>query len=528
MDHQNSPSSSSQHNSTGNNLDHIIKAFDQANPQNSFSSPGQHSSDASILNFVDIISDFTTLEFLSKHFSGSHIDKINIESFLDLLLLEFFLRNPNFANDLEETETFRAELRELLRHNLSRINTELLSLDALETFTKKKGLYDFVFDLATEAHNIIKSKKNPQPVGQEPDTTSQLLDTKKAELVVYENKLREYERSLIERENQLKGIIQGEYERLLKSFDESYVNKVNNIQKRLLTHEKSTKTKIKQFETHVKEIKAHGGHDDKSQYKISSLEKSNEFLMHKLHELEKKVLTEQESKQNLAEKNKKLLNKVAVLEKSLKEFQGSGSLSLPEGGEQDSTPRQQAVAKSGVIEFSVAEINEERGRSASPAEEEEKESENSSSNILLKKKPGTKTTSSTIKKKTTTAKAAPTSEFKVLLNVVHSLIVCLKSTLPVFMQGSNEKKESEETIPVDLGEVFYPSFDHLIGNLTELLPIIGKQYDSKTVASLVEVYYKLINFFFKFKIQKRFETITAENRLLSEQDIQNSADKSNF
>jgi len=105
------------------------------------------------------------------------------------------------------------------------------------------------------------------------------------------------------------------------------------------------------------------------------------------------------------------------------------------------------------------------------------------------------------------------------------LIVCLKSTLPVFMQDGGDKKNEEEKIPVDLGEVFYPSFDHLVGNLTELLPIIGKQYDSKYVASIVEVYYKLINFFFKFKIQRRFENITAENRLLSEYEIQNSSDK---
>jgi len=538
MDH-NSPSSPSQRNSLGTNLDHIIKGFDQGNPQNSFSSPGQHSSDASILNFVDIISDFNTLEFLSKHFPGCHVDKINIESFLDVLLLEFFLRNPTFANDLEDTEAFRGELRELLRHSLVRNHSEMLSLDALEACTKKKGLYDFVYDSATEAHGISKSKKIAQ---SNPEAYDALLEAKRVELVAYESRLKEYERSLLERENQMKMIIQAEYERLLKSFDESHGSKVNNIQKRLLTHEKSTKLKIKQFEIHVKEIKAHsvrtsgsGMTDDKSQYKISSLEKSNEFLMHKIHEIEKRLLTEQESRQNLGQKNQRLTNKIALLEKSLKDSQGS--ISLVEGETEVLQVSKSENKVPGVIEFSTAEINEDnfeegkqRGRSASAEEEEGVEN---NGNILLKKKKGvlkkTKDDISPIgggvKKKTTTVKAAPTSEFKVLLNVVHSLIVCLKSTLPVFMQDGGDKKNEEEKIPVDLGEVFYPSFDHLVGNLTELLPIIGKQYDSKYVASIVEVYYKLINFFFKFKIQRRFENITAENRLLSEYEIQNSSDK---
>jgi len=214
-----------------------------------------------------------------------------------------------------------------------------------------------------------------------------------------------------------------------------------------------------------------------------------------------------------------------------------GSISLVEGETEVLQVSKSENKVPGVIEFSTAEINEDnfeegkqRGRSASAEEEEGVEN---NGNILLKKKKGvlkkTKDDISPIgggvKKKTTTVKAAPTSEFKVLLNVVHSLIVCLKSTLPVFMQDGGDKKNEEEKIPVDLGEVFYPSFDHLVGNLTELLPIIGKQYDSKYVASIVEVYYKLINFFFKFKIQRRFENITAENRLLSEYEIQNSSDK---
>ena len=546
--------------------------------QTSYFSPTQRFPDSTPLTFQDIISDEETLEFLYKHFSGMNPENLDIESFLDVLLQEFFLRNPSLASTIEDIDSFRKELRELLRSRLTTNDEEVVSLNALEVNTKKKGLYDFVFNLAMEAEGEIKAKKNVkinEAIVEELSIVTQMLDQKKEELAAYERRLREYEESLIDREERMKESIHNEYRNLLKSFDDTYKEKFNGLQKKFLVHEKNTKTKIKQYESQIKEMKSFtaslSGAEEKLKYKLSSLERSNDFLKLKSQDLEKKLMQEQEAKQSTTQKNQKLLNKVSLLEKSMKDIQ-TGSLaasqSLPKHLETEHTHHKYDERPLEVIDLNASqtkewyerEETEPRGPSLSP-DLDEKDQENTRSkkkkpktvtNTKKATKPGTieispptnkkKSLASSVLKASTTTVTGPSGEFKVLLNVVHSLIVCLKSTLPVLMQ-SNENNEGasergsaarksmqresvNEKVPIDLGEVFYPCFDNLIANLTELLPIIGKQYDTKYVSSIVEVYYKLLNFFFKFKVQHRFDHIVAENRLLSEYEIQNSTDRS--
>lgn len=500
-----------------------------------------------LISYNNIITDRETLDFLKKHFPMTQRGALGIEPFLDTVLQEFFFRNAIRSSIIEDTIEFRRALRALLKKNLIAENPEVVSLNELNAHTKNKGLYNFVSELAKEVQNAEKFKVITQIndiVGDQHEAIK-ALNAKREELISYENRLREYEHNLNERENQMKHILQVEYERLLKNFEENYKDRVNNMQKRLTTHEKSMKLKIKQYETQIKDMKAHSSSsvassDEKFRVKVSSLEKSNEFLKLRVQELEKRITEEQEEKRTVAKKNKSKVDKSAKEEESA----GSSINQLEEPVVVGKKDERRSSETGGVI------VREEKGQRAQSMtiEDEEKEDEDTEKLKGKKTKGGTivETSMSTKKKTTTAAKAVVSSgsEFKVLLNVVHSLVVCLKSTIPTFVQtglgkeikGLDEKEnigvniqkkhhaQEEEKIPLDLGEMFYPCFDSLITNLTELMPIIGKPYDMKYIASIMEIYYKLLNFFFKFKIQHKFGN-SDENKFLSEFDIQNSMDK---
>jgi hypothetical protein len=74
---------------------------------------------------------------------------------------------------------------------------------------------------------------------------------------------------------------------------------------------------------------------------------------------------------------------------------------------------------------------------------------------------------------------------------------------------------------IDIGEIFYPCFNNLIGNITELIPLLSKPHNINHIFTLMELYYKLLSFFFKF--QKK--SFGGERSYLSEFEIQNSMNK---
>jgi chromosome segregation ATPase len=290
-------------------------------------SESKRSSEDPILNYKDILTDQQTLDFIKKHFSQTLIEvAFNVDSFIEVLLQEFLLRNPSVVSGISDIKVYKRELKNLLKTSLTTNDDNHLSLNALEVNTKSKGLYNFLHDLSSEAMSILKSKEDNkinEAILEELSTVSKMLNSKKEELVSYESRLKDYERSLQERELSLKSILQSEYDNLVKSFEESYKNQIAGIQKRLLTNEKTTKAKIKTFETKIKDFKASSSsttnNEEKHKFKIASLEKTIEFLKLKTQDLEKKFTLEQEAKNTLTKKNEKLTQKVTTLEKSLRE-----------------------------------------------------------------------------------------------------------------------------------------------------------------------------------------------------------------
>ncbi len=93
------------------------------------------------------------------------------------------------------------------------------------------------------------------------------------------------------------------------------------------------------------------------------------------------------------------------------------------------------------------------------------------------------------------------------------LLVGWKSPLPIRLKDECREENAHENDlkknfagrpSIDVGEVFYPFFDAIISNLTELLPGLGKNFeDIKHTTTIVELYYKLMSFNFRSKVQSQ-------------------------
>jgi hypothetical protein len=308
-----------------------------------------------------------------------------------------------------------------------------------------------------------------------------------------------------------------------------------------LTNEKTTKAKIKTFETKIKDFKASSSSntnaEEKHKFKIASLEKTIEFLKLKTQDLEKKFTLEQEAKNNLTKKNEKLTQKVTTLEKSLHEAQQKSLMASTEKKEKEDElnaylgsthEKPLEVLDLNASHKQVIDENEEGGccsddedeklQQSGPAKEEKPSVTKKTSKVLTFENSQTEPAKKKVVSKT------GSEDVRVLLNVIHNMVTSIKSTVPVITQtnagrptatpqdrqsyGSPSKGGSPslslEEKSCDLGEIFFPCFNNLVGNLTELLPMLSKPYNIKHIFTVVELYYRLLNFFFKFKVQKRF------------------------
>jgi len=307
--------------------------------------------------------------------------------------------------------------------------------------------------------------------------------------------------------------------------------------------------------------------EDKWKTKVTSLEKSNEFLKLKAQELEKKLQLEQESKATLTKKIEKLQLKITSLEKTLKETQEKQSEPPSErASEKKEMPHPDDIINYLAASEKPLEIVDLNTSKNIPEEEDEDDEiivgdKSQPPTIRNEEKApvkkgvskvltfDTSPAQSSVKKKLVT-KSPSSDEVKVLLSVIHHLVISLKSTLPVIVQSNHPAhKGATDTIDnlialtrsidgemtttrdatepeernIDIGEIFYPCFNNLIGNITELLPLLNKPHNIKHVFTIVELYYKLLNFFFKFQIQKKFPE--GNDRYLTEFEIQSSMNK---
>jgi hypothetical protein len=272
--------------------------------------------------------------------------------------------------------------------------------------------------------------------------------------------------------------------------------------------------------------------EEKYKFKITSLEKTNEFLKLKLQDSEKKIAHEQELNNGLTKKLEKLQQKVSTLEKSQKDVQ-------------EKIPSEEP-ANSNEKPLDIVDLNNSQNQAKlEDSIEEQKhiqviaDNKNPSKGKVL-----TFDTNSGIKKKPLPTKPSTSEETKVLLNLIHNLTIPLKYNFPTIVKQtsrdtdentrivksiddcpSNDELESifQDDPGFDMGKIFYPGFSNIIGNITELLPMLGKPYNIKHMFNIVEIYYKLLNFFFRFHVQDKSKEAT--KKYLTEIELQNSINK---
>lgn len=469
------------------------------------------------LFFEDIISDQETLEFLN-----------GFEN--EICFQEFYLKlkkKIGFELNEEEELEFLCGLQDLLT-----MKDDMVSLNALEILTKENGLTKTIYIMIEEIRKNVMQKQSEsvnQMILKEFTTLNQMLEKKKNDLINQEKSLKEYEASLIEKEENLKNLIEGQYNESMARFDQNFNEKHSNLLKKFNLVERNLKSKLKLLENKLKESKVVKPSPDKSKedkYKsrIQMLEKNNEFLKLKVIDLERKNGEEKEINETHKKKILSLQQKNLLLEKNLKDLQKESD-SLPSSkANNDSKLNTDTKRETRIKTFEIktkpkTSCNEELNTNDLEEENDEE------TNQETMEKPMSIDENELKPKKTVRITKSINEETKILLQILESIICCLKTTLPVFLGLDNLEPEHENYgNKLDIGEILYPGFNHLIIYLVDLAPILTKNlYELKNINNYCEIFFKLVNFIFKYRVTKN---INDYENSFSRQKIENSCVKS--
>lgn len=181
-----------------------------------------------ILDFSDIITNQETLSFLKilKESCDSDEDFLVFEKFFYFLMREMGI-SLNYEEE-EEKELFLA-----LQDVLTTEDNMRISLNALEIFTKEKGILESVMNLVNEIKNNLKIRKSEEInkiAFEEINIIKSLLDEKNRELNEREEKLKEFEKELNQRDENLAELLQNfeqECERKLEIFFKEQLMQMN-------------------------------------------------------------------------------------------------------------------------------------------------------------------------------------------------------------------------------------------------------------------------------------------------------------
>ena len=432
----------------------------------------------------DIITDRETIEFLQK--MKKTYNKGNI------LLLQNFFQSVLVDMHLMFTSEEELAILLVLQERLTTNNSAMISLNALEIFTKENGFRVSILKLIENVRNTLKLQKSEEinkMALEEINIIKTLLDKKNQELNVRESKLKEFSEIL---ENYYK-ILENQLEMLFKDH-------LTQLNKRFITGEKSMKLKVKLLETRVKELKLQGQEtskkiDDKLKSKVEILAKNNEFLKLKIIDLEKKFAIEKENNVNLANKLNKYVAKNATQEKLIKDLQKSTiSLEIPSINQTLMT-NENNDENNEILENTLKSSKKPLLKKNKNNDENSEILENTLKKPLLKKN---------------------NDDSISLLNLLFDILKCLKMTLPVLLQEDSENTMSpNDNHPYgnenfDIGSILYPNFNKIMSHLIDLLPIINKKFEISSIHNYVEILYKMVNFAYRFKSQNNPEYLPKE------------------
>lgn len=417
------------------------------------------------LEFLDIISDQETLEFLDR------LKKKKNENFL--YLSYFFNELIEECQLAFKTGEEKDLLYLILQEKITTNNQYQISLNALEIFTKENGLKYSVIEILEDIRKKmekIQKEEIDQLVFDEINIIKEMLEKKNKELNEKEKNLINYEREICERENKLQEIFDNLSQNSKMKLENFFKEQMSQMNKRIYLAEKNLKSKLKLIESKIKEKKtliqeSSTKKDDlKYKSKIQSLEKNNEFLKLKIQELEKKIVQEKENSQLLSNKMNKITLKNTNQEKIIKDLQKSTQ------SQENNISQSNLLMKNSEIVEKEENSNEEGERIVSKRTVIKKNSDDSI----------------------------------ILFNLFEGISSSLKTTLPIFLREENETSlNDEETKNFDLGSIFYPNFNKIVCNLIEMAPIINKKYEIKCIHNYIDFFLKMVTFAFMFKSRSK-------------------------
>ena len=100
----------------------------------------------------------------------------------------------------------------------------------------------------------------------------------------------------------------------------------------------------------------------------------------------------------------------------------------------------------------------------------------------------------------------------VMLSTFNNILSCLKCSFPII---KNYQKINQ---PLNLGKVFYPYFNRLIINFTEMAPILQRNYNIQGLFQYTELFLFMVHFAIKQKVLDENNLPDKENRFLQKLD----------
>jgi len=376
-----------------------------------------------LLRPKDVISNPEVLEFIDHHFKGK--TSIKTSQFIASLEFEF--------PDILESDQAKQDLEEVLSLDPDK---KTISLNALEIFTRDKGLQGSISELAGSSlkKELTDKTELNNAILEELLQLKEMLEVKSADLADREASLDDWESQIEDRESSLMEQIQGQMEELFKQNTQKIKQESTALMKKMGAMERAMSDQLKLIKTKQqliasKEMAASKSVlseplSAKSKARIMNLEKSNEFLKGRVSGLEKELTQSKQQVTKLTEELARSKARNAMLEQSLIDV------------------------KHKVIE--VVDVP----KAQSPKKPEEP--------------------------------AKPSGEIQLSLKTLHNLLSCLRLTLPLYCQPVKSHSPSASVMSVKssltaldevrgfLGEILYPSFNGVVCGFVELLPFVFK------------------------------------------------------
>ena len=304
----------------------------QQNPNQSteYQSTAQRSFTCEDLSVSDHLTDAEAIDFWRRYFGDMSHSRVNLDQFCEAIQAEYatiVFRNlfGDLPNGAINEDQLVSEFYDDLQGRVS-IDQDVVYLNALELFSRKKGLKSAIRSLMEDAlsrHRAQRSLKLNDTIVSELADVKKMLDAKSEQIAQREKELKKRESLLQKQKLEAARDLESMYNRKLAEAEKKFTRETAAFQKKLNAVERNLINKVKLVSASVKSnheksqvnsLQTSSGlkqsvADPQTQIKqlkarISNAEKSYEVLKHKQSETI-------EQNQKLTDENMKLQEELA-------------------------------------------------------------------------------------------------------------------------------------------------------------------------------------------------------------------------